>query len=260
MNAKIAIIGAGNMGQAIAQGLLSKKIVSQNQLVLTNSKTGSNREAVKKADVIIFAIKPQIAFSILEEIKDIVENQLLISIMAGISIESMQKILGKEVAIVRVMPNLAAQIGQSMSVWVKSKEVTDSHGTIVQIILETIGVQMELKNEKQIDMATAISGSGPAYFFYLTELIEKEAIDLGFSQREAKMLTTQTLFGSSVILQNSQYSAEALRHMVTSKGGTTEAAIKIFQEAGLQDIVEKGIRAAFKRAREIGKKDVGEDK
>src|SRR5258706_12342846 len=138
MKVKIAIIGAGNMGQAIAQGLLGKKIVTRNQIILTNSETKNNKEAVKKTGVVILAIKPQIAKAVLEEIKDAVKDQLIISIMAGITIDTIQQTLGKKIAVVRVMPNLTAKVGNSMSVWVRSSEVTDAQGELVEATLEAI--------------------------------------------------------------------------------------------------------------------------
>lgn len=254
MKEKIAIIGSGNMGRAIAQGLLSKKIISQDQITLTNTKTRNNKEAVARADIVILAVKPQMAGIVLNEIKDTVGSQLIISIMAGITIEIIQQSLGKKIAVVRVMPNLAAKIGQSMSVWVKSKEVTEEHETVVKAVLETIGIQLELSGEEQINIATAVSGSGPAYFFYFAEIIEKTAEKLGFSREQARILTTQTLLGSADLLQKSQQATEELRLAVTSKGGTTEAAIQTFQENRLQEIVEKGMLAAFTRAQELGKK------
>lgn len=251
MKGKIAIIGNGNMGQAIAQGLLGKKIVTRNKLILTNSETKNNKEAIKKADVIILAIKPQIAKTVLEEIKDVIEDQLVVSIMAGITIDTIRQALGKEIAVVRVMPNLAAKVVNSMSVWVRSKKVTDAQGELVEAILEAIGTQLELKNENQINAATAISGSGPAYFFYLTELLEKGAVRLGFSQEQARVLAKQTLLGSAELLKTSIYSTEELRHAVTSKSGTTEAAIKAFKKENLEKSFQLGIKAAYNKAKEL---------
>lgn len=151
------------------------------------------------------------------------------------------------------MSNLAAKVGQPMSVWVKSKEVTGKQKSLAKAILDSIGLQLELHEENQINMATAISGSGPAYFFYLTELIEKAAQDLGFSQGKAILLAVQTLLGSAKLLQTSTRSAKELRLSVTSKGGTTEAAFGIFQKARLSDTIKQGIITAFERAKEISK-------
>ena len=252
MKQKIAIIGSGNMGQAIAQGLLRKKIVTNDQLFLTDSQTNNNTQAAQNSQIIVLAVKPQKAQVILHEMKSAIIDQLIISIMAGITIDAIQQALGKKTAVVRVMPNLAAKIGESMSVWVKSKQVTGVQEKIVQDVLSAIGKALEVQSENQIDAATAISGSGPAYFFYFTELLEKAAQKLGFSQEEAKLLTEQTFFASSELLKKSNNSAQDLRQAVTSKGGTTEAAVQSFQKAGLQDIVEKSIFAAVQRAHALG--------
>lgn len=251
VNKKIAIIGAGNMGQAIAQGLLSKKVLTKDRLFLTDSKTRNNKEAVQKADIIILAVKPQMASTVLKEIKDAVKDQFIISIMAGITINTIQSSLVKKIAIVRVMPNLAAKVGHSMSVWVRSREVTNAQTELVATILEAIGMQLELQNENQINAATAISGSGTAYFFYLTELLEKGAIELGFSQEEAKTLAMQTLLGSANLLISSSHSAKDLRDAVTSKGGTTEAAFKVFKKENLDKSFQLGIKAAYNKAKEL---------
>ncbi len=251
-NKKITIIGAGNMGQAIAQGLLGKKIVSKNQLFLTNSRTKNNKQAVQKSDIVILAIKPQIAMGVFEEIKNVVKDQLIISIIAGIMIPAIHDALGKKVAIVRAMPNLAAKVGESMSVWVKSKEVTSTQEAIAKIILEAVGVQQEFKEENKIDMATALSGSGPAYFFYLAELLEKGAVQIGLSKKEAQFLSKQTLIGSAHLLEKSESSPEELRHAVTSKGGTTEAALAVFQKSDIEQTVTRAMNSAYKRVSKLG--------
>ena len=248
---QIAIIGSGNMGQAIARGLLDKKIASQQQLHLTNSQTG-NKDAVKNATIIILAIKPQVKDTVFQEIQEVITDQLVISVMAGVTIDTIQNAL-KKIGVVRVMPNIAAKIGKSMSVWVKSPEVTATQVTQAEHILEAIGQQLELQTEDQIDKATAISGSGPAYFFYLTELLENAAKEIGFSPQDAKVLAEQTLVGSAELLQVTKDSAENLRRAVTSKGGTTEAAIETLQKENLQDTFIKGIKAAYKRATQLGK-------
>ena len=253
MKETLAIIGSGNMGQAIANGLLKKNVVAQRQLFLTNSQTRNNKEVVEKANIIILAVKPQVAQLVMDEIKNSVKDQLIISIMAGITIDFIQQALGKDVAVVRVMPNLAARVGKSMSVWVKSKEVTLHQEEITKTILEAIGMQLELAQEEQINMATAISGSGPAYFFYITELIEQAAEQLGFSKKQARLLVRQTFLGAAELFHVSEIPAEDLRRAVSSKGGTTEAAIEVFQKAELQHTLAKGILAGYTRADELGK-------
>jgi len=174
--------------------------------------------------------------------------------MAGITIGTLQNILGKNTAVVRVMPNLAAKVGKSMSVWVKSGQVSDTQSAAAKTILESIGTQLEMRNENMINAATAISGSGPAYVFYLAQLIENGAVDLGFSRKNARLLTEQTLIGCAELLKTTGKSAEDLRAAVTSKGGTTEAGLSVLEKDDLQNTVLKAIQAAFERAKQLGTK------
>lgn len=251
MKEKIAIIGAGNMGQAIAQGLVRKKIVTKKQLICTNSQTNNNISACEKADIIILAIKPQLSSDVLEEIKHVIKNQLIISIMAGISIGKMESILGSNKAIIRSMPNLAAQTGNAMTAWVKNKNVSQKQEEIVKTILQTIGKEVFLKDEMQLNAVTAISGSGPAYFLYITEILEQVGKQFGFSHDVVSILAKQTLIGSASLLEQSKKSPEELRKSIMSKGGTTEAAFRIFAQEDLSKIFIKGVKAAKARAEEL---------
>jgi pyrroline-5-carboxylate reductase len=254
MKGNIAIIGSGNMGGSIAQGLLNKKIVPPGRLLITNSETFNNKEAVQRAETVIIAVKPAQAITVLNDIKETIKKQLIISVMAGITIGTLQNILGKNTAVVRVMPNLAAKVGKSMSVWVKSGQVSDTQSAAAKTILESIGTQLEMRNENMINAATAISGSGPAYVFYLAQLIENGAVDLGFSRKNARLLTEQTLIGCAELLKTTGKSAEDLRAAVTSKGGTTEAGLSVLEKDDLQNTVLKAIQAAFERAKQLGTK------
>jgi pyrroline-5-carboxylate reductase len=151
------------------------------------------------------------------------------------------------------MPNLGAQLGQSMSVWVKNEFVNIDQIQQVKSILNSIGKEIEVQTEDEIDKATAISGSGPAYIFYLLEVLEDSAKKLGFSDEVARSLARQTLIGSTEVIVSSDKSAKVLREQVTSKGGTTESAFKEFRRRGLGAIFGRGINAAYKRAIELGK-------
>lgn len=267
MNKKISIIGAGVMGKAIAKALLVKHAVKAKDLYLTNittelleefNKQGvnvgtDNTDAVSLSEIIILAVKPQVMDVILEEIKEVVKDKLIISIAAGISINHIQQILGKDKKIVRVMPNLCASIGESMSCWVVQDLIDDMDKETVKEILLSIGKEIQLKNEDQIDSITPISGSGPAYVFLLAELLEKEAIALGINEQNAKLLARQTIIGSSVILQNTTESFEQLRKNVTSKGGVTEQVIKTFEEKDARGIFGEAIKKGFERSRQLNK-------
>ncbi len=266
MNKTIAIIGAGVMGKAIDKGLLAKKIVSPQNLFLTNivlegleeffnqgvTVSTDNIAAVKAADIVLLTIKPQIMDSVLTEIKDVIAEKLVISIAAGISISHMQEFLGNK-KIVRVMPNLAAQVGESMSCWICSKEVKTSEKALAKEILTSIGKEIELQDESQIDIITPISGSGPAYVFLLAELLENEAIAMGISAIDAHLLALQTVIGSANVLQNTNKSFEQLRLNVTSKGGVTQEVVQTFEEEKLREIFHKAIENGFKKSKQLNK-------
>jgi len=268
MKKKIAIIGAGVMGQAIAKGLLEKKIVIPEDLMLTNvmfnglevfvhtgvTVTGSNMRAFQFADIIIFAVKPQIIDQVFLEAKDTLKkNQLLISIAAGVSLDHMQKILGKK-KIVRVMPNLCAQVGQSLSCWIANTQVENDDKKLVRQLLSGIGKDIELLREDHIDRVTPLSGSGPAYVFYLAELLEKEAIAAGITKEHAHTLATQTITGASAMLSVSDIRFETLRKEVSSKGGVTEKAFSVFAEKKFDHLFHEAIKKAWEKAKELDKK------
>lgn len=267
MKQKLTIIGVGNMGRAIASQLLQKQLFTPEQLTLCNpttSKLGefisqgvtimqNNKSGIKKADILLLAVKPQKMFVVLEEIKSVIrKDQLIISIAAGISLFSIEETIEQKLAIVRVMPNLGAQVGQSVSVWVKNEYVTADQKKIIEEMLQAIGIVIAVTDEEHIDMLTPISGSGPAFFFYLTELLEKAACAFGFSQETAAVIAKQTMLGSAEVLRDSKSSPETLRKAVTSKHGVTEKVLEIFEKEKLPEIVTEGIHAGFERAKELG--------
>ena len=268
LNKKIAIVGAGNMGQAIAFGLLQKKAIQAKYLTLTDPNIGQlkifekkgvlvesdNKQACRNASVIVLAVKPQVLKSILNEVQEYVqEGQLIMSIVAGTSIELIKEVLGKEQPVVRVMPNLCAQVSESMSGWIKSKEVNEDQINTVKIILNSIGNEILFKKEDDINKVTAVSGSGPAYAFYLAEMLEKSAIQIGIKKKYAKILAENTLIGAAKFLENSSESAQSLRKKVTSKGGTTEAAFKKINNSKLEQIFCTAVKAAYDRAKSLAK-------
>ncbi len=247
-NKKIAIIGLGNMGQAIRDGILKNKLINKNQLLVSNKQL-TNKLVVNQGDILIIAVKPQVIKIVLEEIKDVIsKDKLIISIVAGVEIKSIEKFLCKKLKIIRVMPNLCAKVNQSVSCWIKNKNVNDKDIKIFKKIFQLIGTEIELKNENLLDQVTAISGSGPAYFFYLTELMEKAAIKIGLDKKLAYELVTQTLVGSSEYLKKSKESLKTLRQKVTSKGGTTEAAFNKIVDSEFESVFLSAIKSAYKRA------------
>lgn len=273
---KIGIIGCGNMGSAVLESVLSLKevdckkvIVSEidkKKLVEIKKKcsvitTSSNIELVKFADVIILAIKPQQFKDVLNEIKILKQVQnnrhpLIISIAAGIKIEFIEKILGNNIPIVRTMPNLPLKIGYGITAICfnsSCKTRIAKYKNVVKKIFSVKGKVIEVK-EELMDLITAISGSGPAYIFYISEIIQKVAQRYGLEKKLAEELVNQTILGAGKMLATSKITAEQLRQNVTSKGGTTEQAMSVFYSENLEKIFEKAILAAKNRAEELSNK------
>jgi pyrroline-5-carboxylate reductase len=265
IDSTVVIIGVGNMGSAIARALLDKEIVSKSQLILcdpTSEKVAAFENeaqiihnvasAVEKADIVLLAIKPQLFAQVLPEMKDaITSDKLILSIAAGVTVATIKQLLGEKMAIVRVMPNLAATVGESLSAWVVSPEVTTHQQTSIKILLQAIGEEFMVEKEDLLDAVTAISGSGPAYVFFLAELLQQNAQDLGIEKELAKKLARQTIIGSSSLLKQSDKSPEELRAAVTSKGGTTEAAFTILNSDEFKIMFANAIKKAHHRAKEL---------
>jgi pyrroline-5-carboxylate reductase len=254
------------MGSAIASCLLDRKTIKPADLLLYDPESprinqfkdrkaqvlSDLKNAVIQADAVLLAVKPQIFPTLLPQLKKIITpEKLIISIAAGIPVSAIKKHLRNTQPVVRVMPNLCAMVGESMSVWVKSPEVSAAQEKFTREILQSIGKEVYLEKEDLINAATAVSGSGPAYVFYLTEILEEQAREFGFSDEAARLLSRQTIIGSAKFLQKSDKSPKELRLNVTSKGGTTEAAFDVFTSINLRSVFNKGIRAALKRAREL---------
>jgi pyrroline-5-carboxylate reductase len=257
---KIGIIGFGNMGGAFYSGLL-EVYSSENIFVveknlekikhLPKTQIFTNiKEIINEIDIIFLAIKPQQLNDIAKELYNLLEEKLLISIMAGVSIQKIQKLTNAK-KIIRCMPNLAVSVKKSVTAWIASDFVSKTEKNLAVKIFKQTGLELELESEDQIDSITAISGSGPAYFFYLAELLTQNAQSFGFTPQTSQTIAEMTLFGASNLLEKNNYSAKKWREMVTSKGGTTEAAINYFKENDLDKIFEKGLIKAKKRAKEL---------
>ena len=265
---KLAVIGAGNMGGAIATAVIQAELVLPKNLLLIEpdqekreylgnqlSCATSNQysDLSENFDLILLAIKPQISREVLTNLRvHLHTHQLLLSILAGTSIESLQR-LSDHTKVVRIMPNTPAQLAQGMSVFHAAKEVNATEKELVKKLLDSCGKCFEVQSETMIDAATAISGSGPAYLFYLGEQMVMAAMELGFSESEASQLVQQTIFGSAQLWLNSGESPGTLRQRVTSPGGTTAAAIEEFNELKIGSGIQKGIHQAFLRAVELSK-------
>lgn len=265
---KILILGGGNMGLTYAQSFLRSRIVTTDQMmVLCRSYEKANhlsqhhdgrffsdpRLCVKDADLLILAVKPQDSGRLFEQIRDLVEpGQVFLSIMAGVRMESIANALGVR-KIIRAMPNLPAQIGAGVTAFTSTDPVTRIELVTVQNLLNTTGKTLYVEREEMIDAATAISGSGPAYVYYFMNAMIQAAGQMGFSESEAELLVSQTFTGAVDLYNKADLSCENWIAKVASKGGTTEAALRVFQETALHEDIVSGANAALQRARELGR-------
>jgi pyrroline-5-carboxylate reductase len=264
---KVAFIGGGNMGEAMLAAVLGKALaepasisvsdVSQARLEQLKQKygvavTNSNREAVSGKDVVVLAVKPQNLAEVMAELNgQLKSGQLVISIIAGAKIDTLSSGL-KHSCIVRVMPNTPAQIGQGMSVWAATSQVTEEQKGLAKAILGAMGRELYVDDEKYLDMATAVSGSGPAYFFLMVESLVDAAVKIGLPRDMAEELVLQTMLGSGHFIQASGEKPAELRRKVTSPGGTTAEALLRLEEGGFSQLIIEAVRAAYERAKQLG--------
>ena len=264
---KVAFIGGGNMGGAIIRAITDKKIASAEDIMVSDvdpskqkklakelkvKTTGKNVEAVSAADVIVICVKPQILPGVLAELKGaIAKTQLIVSIIAGATIKTIRKGLKHE-SVVRVMPNTPAQIGRGISAWTATEEVTPDQKKMAESILSAMGKQVYFEDEKYLDMATAVSGSGPAYIYLMIEALTDAAVHIGLPRQQAEEMVLQTVLGSALLMEQSKKHPAELRNMVTSPGGTTAEGIYKLEKGNLRAIVSKAVIAAYRKARKLG--------
>lgn len=264
-NTHIAFIGAGNMAASLIGGLRAKGldaglIRASDPGAETRAKVNAeqgidvfadNAEAIKDADVVVLAVKPQAMKAVCEAIRpSLKSNQLVVSIAAGITCASMNNWLGAQ-PIVRCMPNTPALLRQGVSGLFATAEVTAEQRRQAEELLSAVGIALWLNEEQQLDAVTAVSGSGPAYFFLLIEAMTAAGVKLGLPADIAAQLTVQTALGAAHMAVASDVDAAELRRRVTSPSGTTEAAIKSFQAGGFEALVEKALGAAAHRSAEM---------
>jgi pyrroline-5-carboxylate reductase len=266
-NKKIMFIGAGNMAQSIISGLLKENFSSSDIFAVDTDEaqrnhiektfaiqTSNDLSVIKSADVIIVSTKPQHVQGICSHVKDFVKNQLIISIAAGIRLNQISQWLGGYQKIIRTMPNLVAQVQKSVTVAFTLPETDQESVEDTSKILNSFGDTIWLKEERLIDSATALSGSGPAYIFYFLNALIQSGINIGLEKKDAQILALKTFQGSSVLAEKYINDLEMLIKNVTSKGGTTEQALKVLDEKDLKEIIDSAIKAAFARAQEMGEK------
>jgi pyrroline-5-carboxylate reductase len=214
--------------------------------------TPDNVEAVPDKDVVILAVKPQSLTEVMAGLKGkLASNQLVLSIIAGASIKTISGGLGHK-AVARAMPNTPAQIGEGMSLWTATTDVTEEQRQSAKAILGAMGKELYVGDESYLDMATAVSGSGPAYFFLMVEALIEAAVEIGLPRDTARELVLQTMLGSAKFIKASGEAPAELRKKVTSPGGTTAAALAEFEKGAFGELVRRAVRAAYERARELG--------
>lgn len=266
-NQTIAFIGAGVMGEAMIRGLLSQEIVKPEQIIASDPwqerlsylqgqygihVTVDNTEAAETGQVVVLSIKPQSLDKVMPDVRGHLRRRdLLVSILAGVPIKKLADGTA-HASVVRAMPNTPAQIGQGITVWTATQEVSDLHKQQGQAILGSFGEQVFMDDERYLDMATALSGTGPAYVFMVMEAMIDAGVHLGFSRHIATKLVFQTMRGSvDYAAQSGKHVAE-LRNQVTSPGGTTASALYQLEKGGLRTVLSRGIWAAYERSRELG--------
>lgn len=255
------------MGEALIRGIIAEGLFPPDTITaaepdedlrkrlereLTIKTTQDNRAAVRGADIVCLAIKPQILDSVLDEISaDITEDQLLISILAGISTRRIEERMGKNIRVIRVMPNTPALVRAGMAGISPGCYAGPDDLKSGEEIMSAVGDVLRVP-EELIDAVTGVSGSGPAYYFLFTEALARAGVEAGLSPEQAGILARKTLIGAAKLMEETGLSPEELRDKVTSPGGTTESALKTFERLGLGEIMEKAVLSARDRARELG--------
>lgn len=263
----IAIIGAGNMGQSLIGGLIANGVTPQ-QIWVTDPSfdklqhiqalygvnvTLLNKEAAAKADTLLLAVKPQVMPIVAQDLRELVQQTkpLIISIAAGIPLLALQDWLGQNSAIVRCMPNTPALIQCGATGLFANQQVSTLQRERAEKILRAVGITVWVQQESALDIVTALSGSGPAYFFLIMEALEQAAVQLGLDKEMAHTLTIQTAYGAAHLAASTKESLAILRERVTSKGGTTEQALHILEKGNLHTLLAEAVQAAYLRSQSL---------
>ncbi|REL32189.1 pyrroline-5-carboxylate reductase [Thalassotalea euphylliae] len=267
---KIAFIGAGNMNRAIIAGLVNNDVEPSNITVSNPSapkrealaneyginQTSSNSQAAEHADIVVLGVKPHLITTVCQEIAEVIEieHKCFISVAAGTTMTQIQAALGENKSVIRAMPNTPSQLGLGVTGAFASEQVTDEQRVAADRLMKATGIVKWLAQESDIDHIIAVSGSGPAYFFLFMEAMASEAERLGFTSAEARTLVQQTALGAAQMVVENDIAIGQLRENVTSKGGTTQAALNAFTEGGLPELVSGAMQAAIARAKEMAAK------
>jgi pyrroline-5-carboxylate reductase len=271
LNKKIAFIGPGAMAEAMIAGLLRQKLAKPQNLIASGPRaerlkdlekkyglktTTENAAAAAQADVVVLSVKPQRLSEVMKGLYKIQPEALVLSVVAGASIQKISRML-KHQAVVRSMPNTPGQIGEGITVWTASAKTTEEQRRMAQQILGALGQEVFVEEENYLDMATAISGNGPAYVFLFTEALIDAGVHLGFPRRIAEQLVLQTIKGSASFYEQAGRHPATLRNQVTSPGGTSAEALYYLEKAGFRTAISRAIWAAYQRSLELGKEKPG---
>lgn len=265
---RIGVIGPGAMGEAMIGGMLRHELVAPEQVLVSHPREerrrelqarygvgvcADNVEAARWGRVVLLTVKPQMLKKVLPPLRGSMrDDDLAISVVAGATIGGIAEAL-EHPAVVRSMPNTPAQIGEGMTVWTAAREVSEQQRGWARAVLSSLGRELEVDNEQYLDMSTALSGTGPAYFFLMMEAMVDAGVHMGLPRRVAEELVQQTMLGSVRYAQQSGLHPAQLRNAVTSPGGTSAAAISEMERGGMRTVLSDAIWAAYRRSVELGK-------
>jgi pyrroline-5-carboxylate reductase len=263
MMRSVGLLGVGNMGAAILEGLLKKRMVHSSRVLIYDKMTGkakafsrkwnvreaiSGRKLVESSAIVLLAFKPQDLSSVACDLKGAFHKKpLVVSILAGTPVKKIRKAIGAGPQIVRAMPNLGATVGESVTALCGGSPKSLA---VAEKVFLGCGTTVRL-NEKMMNLVTAVSGSGPAYFFLLMEILIQECVKQGMTCEQASSLVLQTSLGAARLAQASDEAPDKLRNRVTSKGGTTAAAVEVLERCGVREAFRKAVRAAVRRGQEL---------
>ena len=267
---KVAFIGAGSMAEAIISGIIAKGYLQPEQIYALNKSnldrldylsstygiqcSQDKQEVIIGADIIVLAMKPKDIDAALIDMKSFLnKNQLLVSVLAGVPAQYFTDVLEMDMAVIRTMPNTSAMVSQSATAIAAGRYATDAHVEQVVSLLQSIGTTVVVE-EEELHMITAIAGSGPAYFYYIVDAMEKTAIKAGLDQTVAKDLLAQTILGAAEMLKSTNDSPNTLIDNITSPGGTTEVGLEVLARHKVEDIMDECVKQAAKRSVELGNK------
>lgn len=266
-NTRVAFIGSGVMAEAMMKGLVDQGLLTGDQIIASDPRrerghelvarygvnfTQNNAEATQNAEIVVLSTKPQVVGDVAKSVDGNAKHaRLILSILAGVRISTLSKSFDNA-SVVRSMPNTPAQIGQGITVWTATAEVPDPQREHARTMLQALGEEIYVEDEKFLDMATALSGSGPAYVFLFMEALIDVGVHLGFSRRDAEQLVLQTVRGSVDYAIQSNMHPAPLRNQVTSPGGTSAAALYELEKGGLRTVIADGVWAAYRRSIELG--------